>query len=206
MTTSHSSGRRHRGRRGRRSGNRGAAQQPNQEQVTQGEVPAEGSTVLPELADEQASVRQEHVEVTAVSVSHPHPHPLPDTRPPLRPMRRRPQPRQPVGPMPMEVLKRGLVLREPEIALQLRPIAGMVNSTASNFGCPMLNRNKTPLPVTGYQQPARCSLGWSIHDQDEAMLCMHTAEMIDCWKAHPEKVEGLLAHIQEEQDEASAAD
>jgi hypothetical protein len=107
--------------------------------------------------------------------------------------------------MPTEVLKRGLELREPEFPLQLRVVSTMVDATSSNFGCPMLHRNQTALPATGFQRAARCSLGWSVHDQDEAMLCMYTAELVDCWKAHPGKVAGLIEKIQQD-EEAVAAD
>lgn len=200
MTTSHSSGRRHRGRRGRRSGNRAPGQQPNPEQQTPEAPEVVEAVVLPDLADESAPEPQ----LTFETQHGPLPRPRPDSRPPMRPARRRPQPRQAVGPMPMEVLKRGLQLQEPEFPLQLRPVATMIEGTVANFGCPMLHRNQVALPSTGNLRAARCSLGWSIHNQDEAMLCMYTAEMIDCWKAHPEKVEGLVAQIQQDEESAAA--
>lgn len=198
MTTNQSSGRRHRGRRGRRSGNRGVAQQPNVEQQAQADATPEVAAVLPDLAD--ASVRERPVEVPA-----PPARPRIDPRPPTaRPARRRQPPRQAVGPMPMEVLKRGVQIREPEFELQLRPVGRMVDPTASNFGCPMLNRNQVALPTSGNLRGPRCALGWSIHDQDEALLCIHTAEMADCWKAHPENVEKLVESIRLDASAAAA--
>lgn len=198
MTTNQSSGRRHRGRRGRRSGNRGATQQPNIEQQVQVETTPGESVVLPDLAD--APVREQQVDAAP-----PMARPRIDPRPPAaRPARRRQPPRQPVGPMPMEVLKRDVQIREPEFELQLRPIERMVDPTASNFGCPMLTRIQVAMPTSGNVRGPRCSLGWSIHDQDEALLCIHTAEMADCWKAHPENVEKLVESIRLDESAAAA--
>lgn len=199
MTTSHSSGRRHRGRRGRRSGNRGTAQQ--QAQVAQGSA---------ETAQLESGSSPETTQVVPEQAPPPQQQPVPqsgrprgDTRP-QRPARRRQQPRQPIGPMPTEVLKRGTKIETPQFGLRTRPVAGMVGETNANFGCPMLNRVQTPLPTSGFQHGPRCSLGWSLHSEDEAMLCIYTAEVIDCWKAHPEKIEGLQAAIGEETDVPAA--
>jgi hypothetical protein len=107
--------------------------------------------------------------------------------------------------MPTEVIKRGLTIGPPEHPLQLRPVAGMVDPGGCNFGCPMLSRSQMALPASGFQPAPRCSLGWSLHNEDEAMLCMLTPDLIQCWKAHPENIENLRETYDKDQ-EIQAAD
>lgn len=201
MTTNQSSGRRHRGRRGRRSGNRGTSQVPKQEQTGLIGPTLDVDAVSPDEVQASAPVLEEPAEAPPAQNARPRV----DTRPPpARPPRRRQPPRQPIVPMPMEVLKRSVQIKEPEYERQVRPIANMVDMTASNFGCPMLYRNQVALPTSGFQRGPRCFLGWALHSQDEALLCIHTAEMSDCWKAHPENVERLVESIRKDEESAAA--
>jgi hypothetical protein len=108
--------------------------------------------------------------------------------------------------MPTEVLRRGTKVEAPQHERRGRTVEGMVAGPGENFGCPMLTRIKTRMPATGYQNAPRCSMAWSLHNEDEALLCMYTPDLIDCWKAHPEKVEGLQALIAESESEPNAAD
>jgi hypothetical protein len=119
---------------------------------------------------------------------------------------RRQPPRQPVGPMPTDVLKRHVKVGAPEYPLQLRPVSGLVEEQGANFGCPMLQRNMTAMPATGNQMAARCSLGWSLHNEHEAHYCMHTPDLLECWKAHPEKIPLLDERIEAERNATQAAD
>lgn len=202
MTTNHSSGRRHRGRRGRRSGNRNNAQQQPQPQA-QVEVREDQQEHEPESAIVVAEA------VTEAPAAEPPARPggqrgrTEQRQAPSRPPRRRSQQRATFGPMPTEVLKRGLTVGAPRFPLQLRPVTGLVGAEGGNYGCPMLNRNATALPLTGNQQPPRCSLGWALHDEDEARLCMYTPDLTQCWKAHPEHIETLRERM--EADEGAAA-
>jgi len=204
VPTNHSNkGRRHRGRRGRRSGNREEPQVATQE-VAGESTPAGGAPPEP--------VVQQAEEVTSAP-------PRQQRRPPnasrgrgdARPGgqrqggRRRNQQRQVAGPMPKTVLKHTVEIVAPSHARESRSVSSMTGTDAANFGCPMLSRIVTRMPATGFQNAPRCSMAWAIHNEEEALLCMYTADMLDCWKAHPEKIEGLQAHIAQDA-EAAAAD
>jgi hypothetical protein len=55
------------------------------------------------------------------------------------------------------------------------------------FGCPMLVRAHCG-PLRGATEPVyRCSLGWALHGEDDAMRCRLTDVILDCWKVHPER-------------------
>lgn len=62
-------------------------------------------------------------------------------------------------------------------------------------GCPMLTRTRLEIPFRGNQRVARCSVGWAVHDEDEVLLCMHTPTAAQCWKEHPEELEGLIERL-----------
>lgn len=62
-------------------------------------------------------------------------------------------------------------------------------------GCPMLTRTRLEIPFRGNQRVARCSVGWAVHDEDEVLLCMHTPTAAQCWKEHPEHLEGLIERL-----------
>jgi hypothetical protein len=61
------------------------------------------------------------------------------------------------------------------------------------FGCPMLSRTRIGMPFAGGNRVARCSMGWALHGEPEALLCMRTPDLLDCWKEHPEKEAELRA-------------
>ena len=63
------------------------------------------------------------------------------------------------------------------------------------IGCPMLTRTRLPIPFRGNQRVARCSVGWSVHDEDEVLFCMHTPTAAQCWKEHPEHLEALVDRL-----------
>ena len=74
-----------------------------------------------------------------------------------------------------------------------------------NFGCPMLSRTRLGMPFRGGQHAPRCSMGWSVHDEDEAWLCMHVPTRNQCWKENPDVLVKLLEELEME-DAVSAAD
>jgi hypothetical protein len=71
------------------------------------------------------------------------------------------------------------------------------------FGCPLLNRTRIGLPVTGGRPAPRCALGWAIHSETEASYCLETPDLTLCWKSHPERLEEIRARLREA---ASVAD
>jgi len=70
------------------------------------------------------------------------------------------------------------------------------------LGCPMLTRTRLSLPVSGGRQAPRCSLGWGLHSEEEAMYCMLTPDLRQCWKAHPERLD-MLRTVLEQRDTAA---
>jgi hypothetical protein len=66
-------------------------------------------------------------------------------------------------------------------------------STGMNFGCPMLTRTRLGMPFRSGVRMPRCSMGWAVHDEEEASFCMRTPDLIDCWKIHPEREAALRA-------------
>lgn len=78
--------------------------------------------------------------------------------------------------------------------MRLRKIDPMDNSEPI-VGCPMLTRTRMGIPFRGGNRVARCSVGWSIHDEDEVLLCMHTPTAAECWKEHPEYLEALVEKL-----------
>lgn len=70
-------------------------------------------------------------------------------------------------------------------------------------GCPMLTRTKMALRGLDDRHVPRCSLAWAIHSEAEAAFCLLTEDLVDCWKAHPERVPALESLVS---GEATAAD
>lgn len=66
------------------------------------------------------------------------------------------------------------------------------DASEPTIGCPMLSRTRARIPFRGDQQVPRCAVGWAIHDEDEVLFCMHTPTRNECWKDHPENIEGLV--------------
>lgn len=118
-----------------------------------------------------------------------------------RNQRRRQRGPQPVA-MPNEILKD----RAP-VTLTLQPIRkrrvdDLAGENGSMFGCPMLTRTRLALPVFGNHPAPRCSLGWALHSEDEALLCMYTEDVPSCWQAHPENVEKIRSRLVERETAA----
>lgn len=72
-------------------------------------------------------------------------------------------------------------------------------------GCPMLTRTRLKIPFRGNQRVARCSAGWSVHDEDEVFFCMHTSSPALCWKDNPEQLEKLIDRLRPEIEAELAA-
>jgi hypothetical protein len=107
--------------------------------------------------------------------------------------RRRPNRRPAIGPMPTEVLKdsaRPAPVAEP---LATRTLDAFTVPTGMEFGCPMLTRTRIGLPFAGGRRAPRCAMGWALHGESEALLCMRTPDMLECWKVHPENEAELRA-------------
>lgn len=114
---------------------------------------------------------------------------------------RQPRRRQVFGPSPLEVLKERPRTHVPQPDMTKRTVDAISNENGTQAGCPMLSRTKLGLPTSGGRQVPRCSLGWAIHSEDEALNCMLTPKVIDCWKEHPEAYKRLM-----EQRNRAAAD
>lgn len=72
------------------------------------------------------------------------------------------------------------------------------------LGCPMLTRTQLALPATGGLRAGRCSLGWAIHGEEEIRYCLHTQDLLDCWKAHPERVAMIDEELRKETESVAA--
>ncbi len=116
---------------------------------------------------------------------------------PPRGNRRRQQRRQQVAPMPTEVLKAKVRIAEPREPVQKRTMEEISGPDGPVFGCPMLTRTRLGLPMTGGHAAPRCSLAWAIHSETEATYCMETSDLVQCWKAHPERLEEIKARLSE---------
>ncbi len=66
-------------------------------------------------------------------------------------------------------------------------------TTGMTFGCPMLTRTRLGMPFTNGVRMPRCSMGWAVHNEEEASFCMRTPDLLDCWKLHPEREAALRA-------------
>lgn len=95
---------------------------------------------------------------------------------------------------PTEVVRATAPQIAPLQPMRLRKIDPEDNSEPT-VGCPMLTRTRLEIPFRGNQRVARCSVGWSVHDEDEVMLCMHTPTAAQCWKEHPEYLEKLIERL-----------
>lgn len=100
--------------------------------------------------------------------------------------------------MPTEVLKEDVRGIRPAGTIILRKVDELVTSDGMTFGCPMLTRTSLGMPFAQGQRVPRCSMGWALHNEDEALLCMRTPNLLDCWQAHPEREVALRATGEEE--------
>jgi hypothetical protein len=95
--------------------------------------------------------------------------------------------------MPEKVLRdsvRPVPATEP---VATRTLDEFATPTGMTFGCPMLTRTRIGMPFAGGHHVPRCAMGWALHGEAEALLCMRTPDQLDCWKAHPEKEAELRA-------------
>lgn len=107
--------------------------------------------------------------------------------------RRRGSRRPTIGPMPMEVLKDSARTAPDAETPAARTLDEFSVPDGMTFGCPMLTRTRLGMPFAGGNHVARCSMGWALHGESEALLCMRTPDLLDCWKEHPEKEAELRA-------------
>src|SRR5690606_32954260 len=112
--------------------------------------------------------------------------------------KRRPNRRPVITAMPTEVLREEVRDIKPSGKIILRRIEDLVTSDGMTFGCPMLSRTRLGMPFAQGQRVPRCSMGWAIHSEEEALLCMRTPHLVDCWQAHPEREAALRASGEEE--------
>lgn len=89
----------------------------------------------------------------------------------------------------------------PAEPLSVRPGIEADDDGLPVLGCPMLTRTRLGMPFAGGRHVPRCALGWAVHSESEAHLCMATPLVAMCWKLHPERVAEL-----EEQAVDRAAD
>lgn len=104
--------------------------------------------------------------------------------------------------MPTEVLKEDVRDLEPRGTIVLRNLDDVATPDGLTFGCPMLTRTQLGMPFAQGQRAPRCSMGWAVHNEEEAALCMRTPDRVDCWKENPEREAQLRATVPED----SAAD
>lgn len=108
---------------------------------------------------------------------------------------------QPEG-MPQGILKPRAPVTLTQRPIEKRRVDQFVDENGPLFGCPMLTRTRIGLPVAGNHHAPRCSLGWALHSEDEALLCMYTEDVPACWKAHPENLERIRAKLLERETAA----
>lgn len=117
--------------------------------------------------------------------------------------KRRANRRPAVGPMPTEVLRKEVRDVRQTGTIVLRRLDDFETQDGMTFGCPMLARTRLGMPFAQGRRVPRCSMGWALHNEEEASLCMRTPNLLDCWKEHPENEAALRASAD---DEESAAD
>lgn len=105
--------------------------------------------------------------------------------------KRRGNRRPTLGVMPTEVLKEDVRDIQPSGTMYLRTVEEMTTPEGVNFGCPMLTRTGIGLPFADGNRMPRCSMGWALHNEEEASFCMRTPDLLDCWKAHPDREAAL---------------
>lgn len=119
---------------------------------------------------------------------------------------RRRQPRRRPSPIPVAsevVVKESVPIPVPLRPMSMRKISELGNGEHLNLGCPMLTRTRLALHASDGLRAGRCSLGWAVHGEDEVVLCLHTPNLLDCWKVHPERIAMIEAELNRD---ATAAD
>ncbi len=119
---------------------------------------------------------------------------------------RRRQPRRRPSPIPVAsevVVKENVPIPVPLRPMSMRKISELGDGEHLNLGCPMLTRTRLALHASDGLRAGRCSLGWAVHGEDEVVLCLHTPNLLDCWKVHPERIAMIEAELD---GDATAAD
>jgi hypothetical protein len=111
--------------------------------------------------------------------------------------RRRNQRRSQIAVAPGDVLKANAPVSGPPEPMASHSLEAISGKGEPVFGCPMLTRTRLGLPVTGGAPAPRCSLGWAVHSETEASYCLETPDLVQCWKAHPERLEEIRARLDE---------
>jgi len=142
--------------------------------------------------NEQQQPQQTSAEVQAEPVEEERPR----TGNAAKPKRRNAPKRAPLPELdgPAEVVRATAPQLAPLQPMRLRKIDPQ-DTSEPIIGGPMLTRTRLGIPFRGGQRVARCSVGWSVHDEDEVLLCMHTPTAAQCWKEHPEYLEGLIEQL-----------
>ncbi len=117
------------------------------------------------------------------------------------PRRRQPR-RQPIVEVPGEIIKQRAPVAAGPRKMVKRSLEDLDGPDGPVLGCPMLTRTRLALPVSGGHQAPRCSLGWGVHSEEEAMYCMLTPDLTQCWKANPERLDILRAMLEERETAA----
>lgn len=116
--------------------------------------------------------------------------------------RRRQPRRQPIAEVPGEIIKQRAPVTAGPRKMVKRSLEDLDGPDGPVLGCPMLTRTRLALPVSGGRQAPRCSLGWGVHSEEEAMYCMLTPDLRQCWKANPERLD-ILRSILDERETAA---
>lgn len=117
------------------------------------------------------------------------------------PRRRQPR-RQPIVEVPGAIIKQRAPVSAGPKKMVKRSLEDLAGPEGPILGCPMLTRTRLALPVSGGRQAPRCSLGWGLHSEEEAMYCMLTPDLTQCWRANPERLD-ILRTMLEERDTAA---
>lgn len=112
------------------------------------------------------------------------------------PRRRQPR-RQPLVEVTGELIKPRAIVAAVPTRIIKRTTDDLDGPDGPVLGCPMLSRTRLSLPVSGGHPAPRCSLGWGLHTEEEALYCMLTPDLTLCWKANPERLEILRSKLAE---------
>jgi len=103
------------------------------------------------------------------------------------------------------VIKETVPVPIPVRPMAMRKISELGDGEYLNLGCPMLTRTRLALHASEGLRAGRCALGWAIHGEDEVLLCLHTPNLLDCWKVHPERIAGIQAELEKEKEKETVA-
>ena len=191
MSTGEKRNRRRRGRRGQRGRQQQQQAPATQESIAPDAQPAAGASAPPQ--QREARRRDDEQQQTDRR----------STRKRPRSKRGRGSKRPALGQMPQQVLKDEVRDLPATGEMTMRSLDDVSTSGGLTFGCPMLTRTRIGMPfVDGIRMP-RCSMGWALHNEEEASFCMRTPDLLDCWKEHPEREAALRASQDDESENAA---